>query len=236
MQKTVVIIPTYNESQNIEKLLMGILNLNGNISIVVVDDNSSDGTGKIVKNLMKTNSRIHLISRQGKRTEGIARKEGYRYALSSSADFILEMDADFSHHPKYILKFLKEIKNADIVIGSRYVKGGKETGRTKFRIFLSLFANFYIKTIYGIKQIYDCTSGFRCFRKEVFMCVELDKLKAKGPAIIPELLYHLKNRNFNVKEMPICYEARKNGKSKLNFSKIAESLILPMLLKFKILK
>jgi len=235
-RKIFVIIPTYNEVENIGNLLEEIMNLKADIEIVVVDDNSPDGTGVAVKKLSRKLYNIHLLVRRKPREEGFARVDGYKFALEMGADFIIEMDADFSHKPKYITDFLKQIKDFDLVIGSRYVKGGGEKGRKRFRVFLSSLANFYIRCVYGIKEVFDCSSGFRCFRRETLTKINLEELKAKGPAILPEILYRLKDKGVKIKEIPIMYEARKRGKSKFSFAKITESLLLPLFLRLNIFK
>jgi len=195
-RKIFVIIPTYNEVENIGNLLEEIMNLKADIEIVVVDDNSPDGTGVAVKKLSRKLYNIHLLVRRKPREEGFARVDGYKFALEMGADFIIEMDADF----------------------------------------LSSLANFYIRCVYGIKEVFDCSSGFRCFRRETLTKINLEELKAKGPAILPEILYRLKDKGVKIKEIPIMYEARKRGKSKFSFAKITESLLLPLFLRLNIFK
>ena len=231
--KTAIVIPTYNEAENIEKLLLEILELNLPLEIIVVDDNSPDGTGEIVRKLADEKGNIHLLSRCGKRREGRARIDGYIYALEERAEVIIEMDADFSHKTEYIPVFLSKIQNNDIIIGSRCISGGVETGRSMGRIFLSKLANLYIRRVYGIKNIFDCTSGYRCFKKEVFDKIKIEKLKAAGPAVIPEILFRAKNMDLKIGEFPIIYENRKKGSSKFTLKKIAESLVLPLFLRLE---
>ncbi len=231
--KTAIVIPTYNEAENIKELIEEILKIEEDLEIIIVDDNSPDGTGEIVRDLADKINKIHLIVRGGKKSEGKSRIDGCRYALVKGAEIIIEMDADFSHKPGYIPVFLSKIRENDIVIGSRCIPGGRETGRSPLRVLLSKFANFYIKKSYGIKNVYDCTSGYRCFRREVFDKIKLDSLKAKGPAVIPEILFRAGRLGFRIDEFPIVYEDRTKGLSKFSVRKIAESLILPLILRFR---
>ena len=222
MQKTLVLIPTYNEKGTIKELINAVLRYN--VDILVVDDNSPDGTWKIVKELSKKNKKVHLLLRKGKRGRGYAGIAGFKYAIKKNYKYIIEMDSDFSHDPTYILLFLKEIKNYDVVLGSRMVAGGKDRERTFARITISKLANLYIRTILGIK-IRDCTSGYRCFKKEVLKNINLDEIKARGPAIVQEILYKIHLKGVRIKEIPIEFKERKQGHSKLTFSNLLESYL-----------
>ncbi len=218
--KTIVLIPTYNEKENIKALIKAIFNLNiKNLEIVVIDDNSPDGTWEIVKNLK--DKRVHLILRKTNRGRGYAGKEGFKFALNNKADYIIEMDADFSHDPKYIPFMLKEMKNNDVVLGSRLVKGGKDIGRSAIRKLITRLANFYIRIMLGLK-VRDCNSGYRCFRSNVIKSINPDKINAKGPDIVQEVLFKSKLKGFKIKEIPIEFVDRRKGKSKLGIKQLAK--------------
>ncbi|MDP2268652.1 MAG: glycosyltransferase, partial [Deltaproteobacteria bacterium] len=167
--KTLVVIPTYNEKENIRKLTEKILNLNLNLNLdlLIIDDNSPDGTGEIADTLAREYSSVKVVHRTGKPSEGLSRRDGYRYAIMNNYDYIMEMDADFSHNPEEIPEFLEQIREWDVVIGSRFIKGSRQVGRSIFRSSGSHLANIYIRKMLGIKGIYDCGSGYRCYRRNV---------------------------------------------------------------------
>lgn len=207
-----VMIPTYNESQNIVPLITDILSIRPDISIIVVDDNSPDGTSDIVGGLAKSDARINLITRKNEKGRGTAGIRGFKFALEKGYDIILEMDSDYSHHPRYIPVFLEEIKYYDVVIGSRNIEGGKDIGRGFDRQLITKFANMYIRLIMGL-DIKDCTSGYRCFRRYVLEGINLDNMISTGPSIVEEILYRCKKMNFAIKEIPVIFEDRKRGES-----------------------
>jgi len=213
--KTFVMIPTYNERENIKELINDIFflpQLQNELEIVVVDDNSPDGTGQLVKEMSLKNPRIHIIIREDEKGRGSAGIKGMLYALENGADYIIEMDSDYSHHPRYIPDMIKEMKECDVVIGSRGIKGGGETGRNIIRQFITKFANFYIRLIMGVKTK-DCTSGYRCFKKDVLKSINLDKMISTGPSIVEEILYACHLNSYHIKEIPIIFEERRKGKS-----------------------
>lgn len=218
--KTFVLIPTYNEKENIRDLIKAIFDLKiPNLEIVVIDDNSPDGTWRIVQDLR--NKKVHLILRKTNRGRGYAGREGFKYALKIKADYIIEMDADFSHDPKYIPLFLKEIQNTDVVIGSRLVKGGKDGRRSYLRILITKLANLYIRLMLGL-EVRDCNSGYRCFRSSVIKTINPDKIKAKGPDIVQEVLFKAHLKGFKIREIPIESIDRKKGKSKLGLRQLSK--------------
>jgi len=224
--------PTYNEKENIANLINEILKLNiKNLHIVVVDDNSPDGTWKIVEEISKKKKNVHLLLRKTKRGRGYAGKEGFIYCLKNKADIIIEMDADFSHNPKYIPLMLKEIKNYDIVLGSRRVKGAKEIGRNLIRRTITYFANSYIKLMLGIK-VKDCNSGYRCFKRNILEKIAYN-LKSKGPAIVQEVLFSAHLKKAKIKEIPITFINRKRGASKLGIKQLAIGYFMVLKLKIK---
>ena len=225
-------IPTYNESENIKTLIDKILKLKiNNLQVVVVDDNSPDGTWKVVNDISKTKKNVHLMLRKSDKGRGAAGKAGFIYCLNHNADIIIEMDADMSHDPKYIPLMIKELKNADLILGSRRVAGGSEVGRNLLRRFVTWGANLYTKLMLGIK-IKDCNSGFRCFKKEVLQKINPEKLESKGPSIVQEVLFKAHLKGFKIKEIPITFVNRAKGKSKLGLSQLAAGYY--MILKLKI--
>lgn len=208
--KTIVMIPTWNEKENIKRITPEILK--HNVEILVVDDNSPDKTWQIILDFSKKNKKVHLLLRKHNKGRGTAGRDGFKKALVLGADYIIEMDADFSHDPKYIPKMLEEIKNYDVVLGSRSVEGAKDLDRDIFRRFITFLGNSYIRLILGLK-VRDCNSGFRCFRRKVLLSINLNKLKAKGPDIVQEVLYKVHLKGFKIKEIPIIFPDRKYGKT-----------------------
>lgn len=227
--KAIVILPTYNERETIKPIIEKIFLVKRDIEIIVVDDNSPDGTGLILDSLAKIYPGLEVIHRSGKRGRGSAGILGFKRALEREGDYIIEMDADLSHDPRYIPSFIEEMENADIVIGSRYIKGAGIAERSISRNIISLLANLYIKFTVGISKVKDCTSGFRCFKKEVLESIHLDSLESKGPSIVTEILYRCKN--YNIKEIPIVFKKRAGGKSKFNFQAIRDSISLGLKLR-----
>ncbi|MDI6733629.1 MAG: polyprenol monophosphomannose synthase [Planctomycetota bacterium] len=212
--KILVVIPTYNEKENIQKLAEKILNLNLNLDLLIVDDNSPDGTGEIADKLAREYSPVKVVHRSGKPSEGLSRRDGYRYALMHNYDYIIEMDADLSHDPEEIPKFLEQIREWDVVIGSRFINGSKQVGRNIFRRSGSHLANLYIRKMLNIKGIHDCASGYRCYRSEVLERIDLDDISFTGPAALIKTLFRCCQSGFKIKEIPITYQERQSGKSK----------------------
>ncbi|MBI3035453.1 polyprenol monophosphomannose synthase [Candidatus Woesearchaeota archaeon] len=231
--KPFIMIPTYNEKENIESLIDKILKLKiKNLHIVVADDNSPDGTWKIVEQISKKNRNVHLLLRKKDKGRGAAGKDGFIYCLEHGADAVVEMDADMSHNPEYIPSMLKGLKNADLVLGSRRVKGSKEIGRSWFRRFITWGANLYIAVMLGIK-VKDCNSGFRCFKREVLEKINLQSLESKGPAIVQEVLFKAHLKGFKIKEMPITFVDREKGRSKLGIPQLAAGYFMVLKLKMQ---
>lgn len=207
-----VMLPTFNERENIQKLIPEILSIDPNLSIVVVDDDSPDETWKLVREMAGKEDRIFLIHRTGAKGRGTAGIEGFLYAIRSGVDYILEMDADYSHHPKYIPELVSAMEESDVAIGSRLIQGGEEKGRNIFRTVVTWFANNYIRLIMGV-SIKDCTSGYRCFKREVLESVNLDKMVSVGPSIVEEILYACVLRGYKIKEIAILFEDRVHGET-----------------------
>lgn len=232
--KTILVIPTYNEVENIRRLIFALRALRlQNFHILVVDDNSQDGTWRIVQSLMKHDSKLHLLHRTTDRGRGSAGIAGYKKALEMGADVICEMDADFSHDPKYLPSLLKGLHHADVVLGSRAVSGGRDVDRPLFRQLLTKLANIYIAFILGLR-VKDCNSGYRCFKHGVLEDIGLSNLTARGPGIVQEVLYRAHLRKFIIAEVPISFIERKKGRSKLGFFHLYQGYLL--ILKLKLLK
>lgn len=217
-----VIIPTYNEKDNVVPLIREILDLNLPLRILVVDDNSPDKTAEVVKEVFSRQPAVQVYVRSGRRGRGWAGVFGYREALKKDSVIIGEMDADFSHHPKFIPDLIAALRNADVVIGSRYLPNGLEEKRSFIRRMISRFAHFYLYFLLGIR-LTDPTSGFRFFRREALKSI-VDKLKAKDPFIITEVVYHLQKQGFRIAEVPIVFYPRRAGKSKLRVSTLIKYL------------
>ncbi|MFX1383359.1 MAG: glycosyltransferase [Promethearchaeota archaeon] len=219
--KVLVFLPTYNEKENIGSIINSINKLNFDKEILVVDDNSIDGTLEIINKMLnqENNLPLTLIRRTGKKGRGLAGVIALKYFIQSDNDIFLELDADFSHHPKFIPDLLRNLQGCDLVIGSRMVKHGIEKGRKKVRSSVSLIANFIIRIILGIK-IKDCTSGFRAFKREILENLDFDNFISINPEIVEELLYGCILYDAKIKEIPITFYERSGGKSKLNLKKL----------------
>lgn len=224
MQVT-VIVPTFNEKENIESLVEQLLALPTGVRVSVVDDNSPDGTGEIADRLaMENKGRVGVIHRAGKLGLGTAYIAGFKRALAEGADLICTMDADFSHNPRYIPDMVAKIEQGhDLVIGSRYVRGGGASGCTLPRIFLSWGANAFARVMLGL-HAHDTTAGFRCYRREVLAGLELDEIKASGYSFLMEMLYRVQRRGWRVGEAPIIFENRRLGTSKISRNEIIKAM------------
>ena len=221
--KTLIIIPTYNEIENIEKMIRQIFQVQPDVHILIVDDNSPDGTGDVVDKISVENPAVHLIRRAGKMGLGTAYVAGFRYALQNGYEFIFEMDADFSHDPKEIPNLLTAIGECDLVIGSRYVQGVNVVNWPLRRLILSYAANVYTKVITGL-PLKDSTGGFKCFRKEVLAAIDLEKIKSNGYAFQIEMNFKTWKKGFRIKEIPIVFFDRVVGSSKMSGKIIREAV------------
>ncbi len=217
--RAIAVICTYNEAENIGELIREILLQNPAFEALVVDDDSPDGTGAVVAELARADGRVELLTRKEKRGRGLAGIAGFRRALEKGADVVVEMDGDFSHRPEYLPAFLEKIRSCDVVIGSRFVRGGGERGRGLSRRLISRFANLYIRLVLGT-GVSDCSSGFRCFRREVLARMPWDRIDSSGPSLVEEILYHCRRQGFRIEEIPIIFEERRKGKSKLSLFKL----------------
>jgi dolichol-phosphate mannosyltransferase len=229
--KPAVMLPTYNEAQNLRKVTESILRAAPEITVVVVDDQSPDGTGRIADELARASNRVRVIHRDEKRGRGYAGAEGFRYCVAEGFDPILEMDADLSHDPFYLPEFLAASREWDIVIGSRSVPGGGVRARGLGRKLITAGAAFYLRTLLGLKGIKDPTSGYRCFRRSVLESIHLETLTSPGPGIVTEILYRC--RGFRIKEIPILFQDREQGESKFGLGAMWESLALAARLRIR---
>ncbi|MBM2814484.1 MAG: Polyprenol monophosphomannose synthase [Ignavibacteria bacterium] len=223
--KSIVVIPTYNEKENISRMIHTIFSVQPDIEILIVDDNSPDGTSKDVKEIMLNEPRVHLIERTGKMGLGTAYCEGFAYALERGFEAIFEMDADFSHDPKEIPNFLEEIKNYDLVIGSRYITGVNVVNWPLGRLILSYFASVYTRVITRL-PVRDTTGGFKCFRAEMLRKIDLTKIHSNGYGFQIEMNYLMWKNGARIKEIPIIFIDRINGVSKMNRKIIYEAIFL----------
>ena len=224
-KKVLVIIPTYNEVDNLPKLIPRVLAQDENINVLIIDDNSPDGTADFVSNEMNNNSRIKLIRREKKMGLGTAYITGFKYALENSYDYIFEMDADFSHDPAEINNFLKDIKSYDLVLGSRYKDGVNVVNWPLSRLMLSLFANMYTRVITGL-PVRDATGGFKCFRREVLQAIDLDAVKSNGYTFQIEMTFKVWKKGFKIKELSIVFTDRVKGTSKMSKKIVREAIFM----------
>ena len=225
MRKTLVIIPTYNEAENIVRLIPEVLSQDPGIEVLVVDDASPDRTAERVRNIGDHGTRIHLLERKGKMGLGSAYVEGFRFALKNSYDLVFEMDADFSHDPKEIPNFLKNMKEYDLVAGSRYVDGVRVLNWPIQRLFLSYFANVYTRIMTGLRM-HDATGGFRCYRRRVLESIDLSDIRSNGYAFQIEMSYKVWKKGFAIREIPIVFLDRRVGDSKMSSNIIYEAFFM----------
>lgn len=210
-----VVIPTYNERDNIAPLVEKIQSLGNGLHILFVDDNSPDGTGQLADELSQRCDGIYVIHRQKKLGLGTAYVEGFKFALARGYDYVIQMDADFSHDPKYVVDLLDKMAEFDIVIASRYIHGIRIYNWSFQRLVLSLFANKYFQLVTGMR-VNDLSSGFKCFKREVLESIDLDSICSKGFCFQLELPYRSYKKGFKIGEIPIIFYSRSNGYSKLS--------------------
>jgi dolichol-phosphate mannosyltransferase len=220
--KTLIIIPTYNEVDNLRPLLQEIFSYAPETDVLIVDDNSPDGTGKLADEMHAENPQVHALHRLGKLGLGTAYIAGFKYAVEHGYDAAFEMDADFSHDPSYLPDFLKAIENADLVIGSRYIPGGDTPNWSLVRRLISGSGNVFARFMLGI-PVHDCTSGFRCYRRKVLESIDLDTIQSQGYAFQVELVYRVLQHGFKIVETPIIFKDRRVGKSKMSRKIVIEA-------------
>jgi dolichol-phosphate mannosyltransferase len=219
-----LVLPTYNEADNIEPFLVAARSkLPASARILVVDDNSPDGTGEIADRLAESDDRIGVLHRQRKEGLGPAYVAGFRRALAGGAGLVLEMDCDFSHDPAYLPRLLEAAERADLVLGSRYVPGGGVSDWGPLRQAISRGGSAYARLVLGV-EVRDLTGGFKCFRREVLEAIDLDSVQARGYAFQVEMTYRAIRAGFRVAEVPIVFRERRLGKSKMDGSIVAEAI------------
>ncbi len=224
MAKNLVIIPTYNEKENIKNIIESISSLDTEFDILIVDDNSPDGTYDIVETLMKDHRNLNLIKREGKQGLGTAYITGFKWALEKGYDIIYEMDADFSHNPRDLIRLYNTCMNgADMVIGSRYISGVNVVNWPLGRVLMSYMASIYVRLVTGLK-VKDTTAGFKAYKREVLDTIELDKIRSKGYAFQIEMKFTTWKYGFRIIEIPIVFTDRKQGTSKMSGGIFNEAL------------
>ncbi|WP_407944220.1 polyprenol monophosphomannose synthase [Marinifilum fragile] len=217
MTNRLVIIPTYNEKENIESIVRKVFSLEKAFDILIIEDNSPDGTATIVKNLQKEFSQLHMIERKGKLGLGTAYIAGFKWALENNYEYVFEMDADFSHNPEDLVRLYEACANlgGDMAIGSRYVSGVNVVNWPMGRVLMSYFASKYVRIVTGMK-IHDATAGFKCYTRKVLETINLDKIRFKGYAFQIEMKFTTWKFGFNIIEVPIIFTDRTQGTSKMS--------------------
>lgn len=235
--RKIVIIPTYNERENIENIIRKVFSLDGGYDILIIDDGSPDGTAAIVKRLQQEfPERLHMIERPGKLGLGTAYITGFKWSIDKGYDYTFEMDADFSHNPEDLPRLYQACKDgADLAIGSRYCDGISVINWPIGRIIMSYYASVYVRTILGMK-VYDCTAGFKCYSNKVLRTIDLDKVEMKGYGFQIEMKYTTYKLGFKITEVPIIFVNRKAGTSKMSGGIFGEAFWGVMKLKFRKLK
>lgn len=229
---TAIILPTYNSKNGIVKLLSQILISVKRPKIVIVDDNSPDGTGKIVKKSFKSNKSVVVLERNNKQGRGSAVIAGFKYALKDkNIKYIIEMDSDFAHNPKDIPKLIKTIKKYDMVVASKYLPSSRITKWNYKRKILSKMANTYIKFVLGI-PLKDNTNGFRCYRREVLESIDLDRIKARGFIVLTEIAFFAYKNKFRIREVPINFTSQNLNRSNMSIQEIISSFLTVLRIKF----
>jgi len=229
--KTLIAVPTYNEKENLPSLLAKLMELPAEVHVLVVDDGSPDGTGDIAAEWEKRpEGRVHLLRRAGKMGLGSAYIAAFRWALERDFELVFEMDADFSHDPKYVPAMLDAAKDADLVIGSRYVTGVNVVNWPMQRLLLSWFANLYARIVTGL-PVHDCTGGFKCFRRKALEAIDFSRIASGGYSFQVEMNYKVWKKGFRLREVPIVFVDRCAGASKMSGSIIGEALFLVLRLR-----
>lgn len=234
MDSKIVIIPTYNEKENIEKIIRAVFGLEGNYSILVIEDGSPDGTAAIVKQLQaEFPDRLFMIERKGKLGLGTAYITGFKWSVEHKFDYIFEMDADFSHNPEDLPRLYNACKEgADLAIGSRYCNGISVINWPIGRVIMSYYASVYVRTVLGMK-VFDTTAGFKCYKRKVLETIDLDKVRMKGYGFQIEMKYSTYKLGFNIQEVPIIFVDRKEGTSKMSSGIFGEAFWGVMKLKMR---
>jgi dolichol-phosphate mannosyltransferase len=225
-ERCLVITPTYNEKDNVAKIIAAALAADPRVECLIVDDNSPDGTGNIVEEISRTNNRVHLLRRPGKLGLGTAYRDGFGWGLERDYEYFMEMDADFSHDPNHIPKFLEAAQRADFVIGSRYLDGNVTvTDWPMSRLLLSYFANVYARTVTGLK-IWDVTAGFKCFHRRVLAAIDLKDVRSNGYGFQIEMNFRAHRKGFKWAEIGIVFSDRTHGTSKMHGGIVREAVLM----------
>ena len=235
MDRKIVIIPTYNEKENIENIIRAVFNLEGDFHILVIEDGSPDGTAAIVKRLQdEFKERLFMIERKGKLGLGTAYITGFKWSVEQKYDYIFEMDADFSHNPEDLPRLYEACSKdgADLAIGSRYCNGISVINWPIGRVIMSYYASVYVRTVLGMK-VYDTTAGFKCYRRRVIETIDLDKVRMKGYGFQIEMKYSTHKLGFRIQEVPIIFVDRKERTSKMSSGIFGEAFWGVMKLKFR---
>jgi len=232
VSKILVVIPTYNESENIPRLIPLVLGQAEGIEVLIVDDGSPDGTGNVVRSMAEADPRVHLLERTGKMGLGTAYVAGFKYALAGSYDFVFEMDADFSHNPTEIPVFLQKAREVDLVVGSRYTNGVRVLNWPMQRLLLSWTANIWTRFMTGL-PLYDATGGFKCYRIAVLRGIDLDSIRSNGYAFQIEMSYKAWRKGFSLGEVPIVFLDRNAGTSKMSKHIVYEAFFMLWKLRFR---
>ena len=222
-ERALVVVPTYNERTNIPLLVPAILIQDPRLEVLVVDDNSPDGTGQLADDLATNDARAHVLHRPAKQGLGKAYIAGFTWALERGYDYVFEMDADFSHDPRFLPEFLRAIESADLVVGSRYKSGVNVINWPMSRLLLSIGANQYARVVTGL-PIADSTGGFKCFRRQVLEAIELDRVRSNGYAFQIEMTFRAWKKGFRIAEIPIVFTDRVEGQSKMNRKIVREAI------------
>lgn len=225
MVKALVVIPTYNEKDNAERLAEAVLAQYAGIEILFVDDNSPDGTGEIIDKIVAANKRIHVIHRSEKLGLGSAYRDGFRVALAMNADCIIEMDADFSHDPAVLHQFIEALNENDLVIGSRYLNGVSVVNWPIRRLILSYFASVYTRWVTGLR-LWDCTSGYKCFSRAALEAIDLTTVTSDGYSFQIEMNYRCMEKGLKIAEIPIIFIDRHAGTSKMSRKIVREAVMM----------
>jgi dolichol-phosphate mannosyltransferase len=231
-ERALVIVPTYNERENISRLIVAVLGQDPRLEMLIVDDGSPDGTGSIVESIAAGEPRVHLLRRAKKLGLGTAYIAGFKWALEQRYDYILEMDADFSHDPAHLPEFLRGIQTADLVLGSRYREGKVTIVNWPIqRLLLSYFANVYARVVTGL-ALWDSTGGFKCYRRSVLEAIDLNDVRSNGYAFQIEMSFRAWRKNFRIVEIPIVFVDRTEGTSKMSKAIVREAVWMVWRLRF----
>lgn len=231
-ERALVLLPTYNEKDNVERITAKILEVDPRIEVLVVDDNSPDGTGEIADRIAESEPRVRVMHRAGKQGLGKAYIAGFKYGIEHKYDYIFEMDADFSHQPKYLADHLENIKTCDLSLGSRYIPGGGVENWPKLRWAISYYANVYSRVVTGL-PVKDATGGFKCFRREVLESLKLDDIRSNGYSFQIEVSFRVWLKNYRIREIPIVFVEREAGHSKFSKKIIYEAVFMVLYLGVK---